>query len=119
MFEKYRQMCLNGKFLPGDVYDYDYGMGHVYNLATQLHYCVPWQLAKLEHIETSMRKMMLLAEIDKVQSVQGILSAYLKREISEIAELKEPQKAFHYFEQNDIRSLNYNLWINTVSPSKI
>ena len=69
MFEKYRQMCLNGKFLPGDVYDFDYGMGHVYNLATQLHYCVPWQLAKLEHIETSMRKMMLLAEIDKVQRI--------------------------------------------------
>jgi hypothetical protein len=57
--------------------------------------------------------------MQRVKDVQGILSAYLKREISEIAELKEPQKAFHYFEQNDIRSLNYNLWINTVSPSKI
>ena len=69
MFKNYRQMCLNGNFLPGNVYDYDYGIGHVYNLATQQHYCIPGQLAKLEYIESSLEKMMLLAEIDKVQSI--------------------------------------------------
>lgn len=34
MYENYRCMCLDGTFQPGDVYDYDYGNGHVYNLAT-------------------------------------------------------------------------------------
>lgn len=61
--------CLDGTFQPGDVYDYDYGNGHVYNLATQQHYCIAGQLAKLEYVETSMEKMMQLAERSGVNSI--------------------------------------------------
>ena len=57
--------------------------------------------------------------LQRLKDVQEILNAYLREEISVIAELNEPQKAFHYFEQNEIRSLNYNLWTDIVSPSKI
>ena len=69
MYENYRQMCLNKTFRSGDVYDYDYGIGHVYNLATQQHYCIAGQLAKLEYIETSMEKMMQLADKSGVRSI--------------------------------------------------
>lgn len=69
MYENYRRMCLDGNYHPGDVYDYDYGDGHVYDLATQQHYSTPGQLAKLEYIESSMEKMMLLAEGSGVQSI--------------------------------------------------
>jgi len=69
MYENYRCMCLDGTFQPGDVYDYDYGNGHVYNLATQQHYCIAGQLAKLEYVETSMEKMMQLAERSGVNSI--------------------------------------------------
>ena len=57
--------------------------------------------------------------LQRLKDVQEILNAYLREEIPGIAELNEPQKAFHYFEQNEIRSLNYNLWTDIVSPSKI
>ena len=57
--------------------------------------------------------------LQRLKDVQEILNAYLREEISGIAELNEPQKAFHYFEQNERRSLNYNLWTDIVSPSKI
>ena len=69
MYENYRQMCLNKTFRPGDVYDYNYGSGHVYNLATQQHYCIAGQLAKLVYIETSIEKMMQLAEKSSVWSI--------------------------------------------------
>ena len=69
MYENYRQMCLNKTFRPGDVYDYNYGSGHVYNLATQQHYCITGQLAKLVYIETSIEKMMQLAEKSSVWSI--------------------------------------------------
>ena len=69
MYESYRRMCLSGNYNPGDVYDYDYGYGHVYNLATQQHYSIPSKLAKLEYIEASMNKMMLLAEADGVKAI--------------------------------------------------
>ena len=69
MYENYRQMCLNKTFRPGDVYDYNYGSGHVYNLATQQHYCIAGQLAKLVYIETFIEKMMQLAEKSSVWSI--------------------------------------------------
>jgi O-acetyl-ADP-ribose deacetylase (regulator of RNase III) len=46
-----------------------YGNSHVYNLATQQHYCIPSQLAKREYIDTSMEKMMQLAERSGVNSI--------------------------------------------------
>ena len=69
MYENYRRMCLDKTFRPGDVYDYGYGDGYVYNLATQQHYCIAGQLAKLEYIESSMKKMMQLAEKSGIRSI--------------------------------------------------
>lgn len=37
MYVKYKQLCKEGEFCPGDVFDYDYGGGHIYNLELRLH----------------------------------------------------------------------------------
>ena len=57
--------------------------------------------------------------MQRLRDVQSILNAYLNHEISEIDELEKPVKEFHYFEQNEISGLNYNLWSDIVSPSKV
>ena len=57
--------------------------------------------------------------MQRLKDVQGILQAYLRKEIPSVMELDEPVKPFHYFENNDIQSLNYNLWTDIVSTSKI
>ena len=57
--------------------------------------------------------------MQRLKDVQGILQAYLRKEIPSVMELEEPVKPFHYFENNDIQSLNYNLWTDIVSTSKI
>lgn len=69
MYIYYNRMCKAGRFMPGDVYDYNYGNGHVYNMATQFHYCKPGQLAKLEYIEDSLRRTMELASDAHVGSI--------------------------------------------------
>lgn len=56
----------NGEYIPGDVFDYDYGIGHIYNLATQL----TWRTkAKLEYIEKSVTKMLDLASEEDVTKI--------------------------------------------------
>lgn len=66
MYRNYKQMCTDGKFVPGDVYDYDSGEGHVFNLATEKS----WHTgAKIEYIEKSLRKMFQLAIDDKVDNI--------------------------------------------------
>lgn len=35
MFRLYKQKCKTGDFVPGDVFEYNYGNGYVYNLGTQ------------------------------------------------------------------------------------
>ena len=58
MYLEYKELCKNGEYIPGDVFDYDYGIGHIYNLATQL----TWRTkAKLEYIEKSVTKIALPA----------------------------------------------------------
>ena len=57
--------------------------------------------------------------MQRLKDVQEILRAYLRKEIPSVMELDEPVKPFHYFENNDIQSLNYNLWTDIVSTSKI
>ena len=69
MYVEYHRMCRNKLFHPGDVYDYDYGDGHIYNMATQYDYCPPGELAKLEYIEVATRKMMKLATAAGVKSI--------------------------------------------------
>lgn len=35
MYQEYKMLCKTDRFTPGQVSDYNYGNGHIYNLATQ------------------------------------------------------------------------------------
>lgn len=66
MYKQYKLLCKNGEYLPGDVFDYNYGEGHVYNLGTQL----TWRTkAKIEFIRASVSKMCELAIMDSVTKI--------------------------------------------------
>lgn len=66
MYSEYRAMCKGGLFNPGDVFDYNYGNGHIYNLGTQ----VSWKTkARLEYIEDSVVRMLELAASDNVTKI--------------------------------------------------
>ena len=66
MYAEYKSLCKNGKYNPGDVFDYNYGPGHVYNLATQ----VSWRTkAKIEFIRASVSRMFELAIADSVTAI--------------------------------------------------
>lgn len=66
MYYEYKLLCKKGIFVPGDVFDFDYGNGHIYNLATQL----TWRTkAKIEFIQTSMLKMLELATSEQVSKI--------------------------------------------------
>ncbi len=66
MYKEYKILCKTGKFVPGDVFDYNYGGGHVYNLATQS----TWRTnAKIEFIQKSMFRMLELATKENVSQI--------------------------------------------------
>lgn len=66
MYKQYKLLCKNNKFRPGDVFDYDYGKGHIYNLATQ----ISWRSkAKIEYIQNSVSRMFELAMADGVDRI--------------------------------------------------
>lgn len=66
MYSEYRVMCKDGLFNPGDVFDYNYGNGHIYNLGTQ----VSWKTkARLEYVENSVGRMLELASSDNVTKI--------------------------------------------------
>lgn len=66
MYEEYRQRCADRSFRVGDVFDYDYGDGHIYNLGTQ----ASWRTrAKPEYIRASVEKMLALAQADGVKQI--------------------------------------------------
>lgn len=66
MYKKYKQLCQNGLYNPGDVFDYNYGEGYVYNLATQQS----WRTqAKIEYIQTALDTMCKLAIFQTVKSI--------------------------------------------------
>lgn len=66
MYLKYKQLCKDEKFCPGDVFDYDYGNGHIYNLGTQ----VTWRTrAKIEYVEKAIVKMLEFANRDNVTAI--------------------------------------------------
>lgn len=66
MYSEYRALCKDGLFNPGDVFDYNYGNGHIYNLGTQ----VSWRTkARLEHIENSVGRMLELAASENVTRI--------------------------------------------------
>lgn len=66
MYSEYRALCKDGLFNLGDVFDYNYGNGHIYNLGTQ----VSWRTkARLEHIENSVGRMLELAASENVTRI--------------------------------------------------
>lgn len=92
MYRIYKQMCKSGRFNLGDVYDYDYGGGHVYNLGTQKSW---GPCAKLRYIEESVRKMCELAIADNIDAIAlpaigaglgGLNWDDVKRTITKVAE---------------------------------
>jgi len=70
MFNQYHALCVSGNFKPGDIFPYKYSSGSfVYNLATQKHYAIRGQLAKLEHIRKSVDKMLMHASAHRVTDI--------------------------------------------------
>ena len=62
----HKLLCKENKFCPGDVFDYDYGNGHIYNLGTQ----ATWRTrAKIEYIEKALIQMLELASGDNVTAI--------------------------------------------------
>jgi O-acetyl-ADP-ribose deacetylase (regulator of RNase III) len=59
MYEEYKRRCTDGRFRPGDVFEWVQGAMTIYNLGTQ----ATWRTkAKLSDVETAMRRMIELAE---------------------------------------------------------
>lgn len=91
MFQEYYQLCKNREFQPGDVFDYDYGKGHVYNLGTQK----TWRSkAKIDYLISALEKMMESAEHENVETIAlpaicsglgGLRWTDVKRTIKDIA----------------------------------
>ncbi len=66
MYHEYKEMCRNGLFRPGDVFDYNFGIGYVYNLGTQ----ESWRTrAKIEYIEEALTRMIELAKLAGVTDI--------------------------------------------------
>ena len=66
MYAEYKAMCTAGAYNPGDVFDYCYGEGHIYNLGTQ----TTWRTkARLEYIEEAVTKMLELASQENVDKI--------------------------------------------------
>ena len=66
MYKEYKLLCQCGRFNPGDVFDFNYGEGYVYNLATQ----VSWRTqAKIEYIRKALNMMCKLAVSQNVKSI--------------------------------------------------
>ena len=66
MYLEYKAMCKNGIYNPGDVFDYNYGDGHIYNLGTQ----ATWRTkARIEYIERSVKTMLELAVRENVTKI--------------------------------------------------
>lgn len=66
MYIEYKHLCEQKKFNPGDVFDYNYGNGHIYNLGTQQ----TWRTkATMENTRKSLKTMLKLATSAHVSSI--------------------------------------------------
>ncbi|MDE6303910.1 MAG: macro domain-containing protein [Paramuribaculum sp.] len=66
MYSEYKAMCKVKAYRPGDVFDYNYGEGHIYNLGTQ----ATWRTkARIIYIEQSIKKMLELAAKENVTKI--------------------------------------------------
>ena len=66
MYEEYRNLCREGRFSAGEVFAYHDGESIIFNLGTQRSWK---EKAKLEYIETSLRKMMKIAQEEGVKAI--------------------------------------------------
>lgn len=66
MFEQYKALCKDNKYNVGDVFQYQYKDGFVYNLGTQKTW---WEKAELEYIEESLHRMLEMAENEGVKEI--------------------------------------------------
>ena len=66
MYEQYKSLCKTNKYHVGDVFQYQYHDGFIYNLGIQKTW---WEKAELEYIEKSLAKMMEMAENNDVKEI--------------------------------------------------
>ena len=57
--------------------------------------------------------------IQRLKDTKSILDEYIGEPSGKIDMLEEERLPFHYFEEKEIAKLNYNLWKDIVSTSKI
>jgi len=66
MYIEYKNLCKSGKFNLGDVFQYKYDKGYVFNLGTQKH----WRTrAKLNAIEESIDRMLCFASKNNIDKI--------------------------------------------------
>lgn len=66
MYLEYKKLCTGGMFNLGDVFEYNYGQGYVYNLGTQLN----WRTkAQTQDIKSAFEKMSFLASNQKIKGI--------------------------------------------------
>lgn len=66
MYVEYKKMCKEGRFVLGDIYVYNYGIGTIFNLATQ----VTWRTkADIKAIEDALVKMLNYADENRIYAI--------------------------------------------------
>ena len=66
MYKQYKALCKDGKFNLGDVFEYNYGEGYIFNLGTQ----ATWRTkADINAIGQSISKMLFLASENRVEKI--------------------------------------------------
>ena len=66
MYVEYKKMCKEGRFVLGDIYAYNYGIGTIFNLATQ----VTWRTkADIKAIEDALVKMLNYADENRIYEI--------------------------------------------------
>lgn len=66
MYKLYKNLCTEGKFNVGDVFEYNYGKGYVFNLGTQLS----WRTkAEIKSIRQSLINMFRIASKEKIRKI--------------------------------------------------
>ncbi len=91
MYKRYKSMCETGAFKLGEVFEYNYGKGYVFNLGTQ----ATWRTkADLKAIEKCINKMLQLSSKIGVSSIAipkigaglgGLQWSNVKKVIEEVA----------------------------------
>jgi len=66
MYSEYKRLCKEGKFNLGEVFEYNFGNGYVFNLGTQK----TWRTkANIDAIEQALKKMLLIASQKKLTKI--------------------------------------------------